>query len=657
MANTIQKSFLPSSKDVRYINRDFSQLKESLLNLAKVYYPNSYNDFSEASPGMMFIDMAAWVGDVLSYYTDQAYKESILDYASDRRNIISLARYLGYRPKPSRASTTVVDLYQLIPAKVGTSGDYMPDYKYALSIREGMVVSNNNGSTYILDEPVNFSVDSLVSPMEYSVYSRDSAGIPQFFLLKKTAKVSAGKFSVKTFSVGNPQPFLKLYLDDTDVLYIDSVVDSDNNKWYQVDYLAQELVPISIPNEPAYENDLSDYKDSVPYILSYTRTARRFTLNVDANNLSYLQFGSGDQSFEDEVVNLSSQDIGVGLTNIHKFNVPYDPNNFLCNQTYGISPSKTTLTVRYVSGGGLNSNCPSNDIRNVVSVEYDNSTIGLTGDEISLLNLVKSSLKVNNPLPAVGGKDAESDDEIRENATSFFASQNRAVSAEDYLVRVYSMPPRYGVISKAFVSANSSLTVNIKPILQGSVDSDNVANITDTAFGLRKISYDLSNPLAINLYVLSYDSNKNLTPVNPALTANLIKYMKSYKMLTDGINIIDGYVVNIGVDFSIITYKGFNKKEVLVNCLQSVKDFFNIDNMQFQQPINTSRLQLEIAKVEGVQSVVSVDIKNLTAKDGDYSSVEYDIKSATKNGIIYPSLDPSVFEVKYPDRDIRASTV
>lgn len=657
MPTNIQKSFLPIARDVRYINRDFSQLKESLINLAKVYYPDSYNDFSESSPGMMFIDMASWVGDVLSYYTDQAYKESILENASDRKNIIALSRYLGYRPKPSRAATTTIDIYQLVPAISGDNGDYIPDNNYALSIKEGMVVSNNNASSYILEDPVDFAVDSILSPLESSVYSRDSQGIPQFFLLKKTGRVSAGKYVTKTFSVDNPQSFLKLYLDETDVIRIESVIDSDNNRWYEVDYLAQELVMTSIPNEPSFETELTRFNDDVPNLITYLRTTRRFTLNTDSDNRSYLQFGYGTDLFEDEVVNLSSQDVGVGLTKIDKFNVPYDPNNFLSNQTYGIAPSKTTLTIKYVIGGGLSSNCPSNDIKNISSVDYDNSTEGLSGDEIALLNLVKNSVKVNNPFPATGGKDAETDDEIRENAMAFFASQNRAVTKDDYLVRVYAMPPKYGIVAKAHVITNNSLTVNVKNLLSGTVNNNNVGtvinNSNDSFF--RKLNYDVNNPFAINLYVLSYNADKNLIASNEALVTNIIKYLKLYRMMTDGINIIDGYVINIGVDFSIITYKGFNKKDVLLNCLEVVKEFFDIDNMSFQQPINTSRLQLEIAKVEGVQSVVSITIRNLTVRDGDYSPVEYDIAGATKNGIIYPSLDPSVFEVKFPDKDIRGN--
>jgi hypothetical protein len=273
--------------------------------------------------------------------------------------------------------------------------------------------------------------------------------------------------------------------------------------------------------------------------------------------------------------------------------------------------------------------------------------------------LVKSSVKADNPFPATGGKDAESNEEIKNNAKAFFASQNRSVTRDDYLVRVMSMPSKFGIVAKAYVITNNAITTNVKNLLQGTVDTGSVATVVNNNVDsyFRKINYNVNNPFAINLFVLSYDSNKNLTTVNEALVANIIKYLKGYRIMTDGVNIIDGYIVNIGVEFSIIAYKGFNKKDVLVNCLNTVKEFFNIDNWGFQQPINISQLQLEIAKVEGVQSIANLTIKNLTIRDGEYSPVEYDMVSATKNGIIYPSLDPSVFEVKYPDKDIKGTVL
>lgn len=657
MATTVQKSFAPNSKDVRYLNRDFTQLKQSLVDFAKTYFPNTYNDFSTASPGTMFIEMAAYVGDVLSYYTDYAFKEGLIQNATERRNILSLAKYLGYKVKPAQSAIGEIDVYQLCPSTVDDDGSYVPDPAYELLVKENMQVSNNAGTYFIVNDSIDFTVSTSLSPRTDTVYSRNADGTPEFFLMKKSGKISSGQILTKTFTIGTPSAFTKLTLDEDNVLGIIEVVDSDNNEWHEVEYLAQELVPISVPNDVEHEGELSTYKDSVPYILKYLRTPRRFTVNIDEDNLTHLEFGAGLEGFQEEFVTFDSRLIGLGLRNMSNYNIPLDPTNFLKNESYGIAPSNTVLTVRYLVGGGINSNSPSNAVRNIVSVEFANSTDGLPPEKIELLNTVKNSLQVNNSIAATGGKEGETDDEIKMNAIANFATQNRAVTREDYLVRVYSMPPKFGSIAKAQIISNSSLDVGVNRVLSGIVNTDNIGSVLDSSVEkyFRKASYDVSNPFSINIYLLAYDANKNLTPVNRALLTNLMTYLKRYRMMTDGVNIIDGYIINIGVNFTISVYKGYTKKEVLLNCIETIQNFFNIDNWGFSQPINLSQLQLEIAKVEGVQAIVELEIVNKTILDGTYSTVEYDISSATKNGIIYPSVDPSIFEIKYPDGDIKGS--
>ena len=651
---------MSANKNIKYINKDFNEFKASLIDYTKTYFPTTYNDFSPASPGMMFIEMASYVGDVLSYYTDYVFKESILSETKERRNIISLARYLGYKVKPARASAGKVDVYQLIPPKE-ENGEYSPNYDYALNIRENMQVSNNAGSTFLTSEPVNFSVDTDSSPLEISVYSRGTSNIPTFFLLKKTVNIRSGKIIKKNFSVGGKQSFLRLTLDEDNVLEIISVTDSDNNKWYEVDYLAQDVVLSGVPNDDNIEGHLAQYKDTVPYILKYLRTSKRFTTNVNENNKTYLEFGAGSTEVSDQLVNISSQKVGVGLSNFNSLNIPLDPSNFLNNDSYGLSPANTIITVTYSIGGGYEANSPSNGITNTDSYEMENSTEGMTPDEINLLNTVRSSLRVNNEEATTGGKGEETNEEIKQNAVALFAAQNRSVTRDDYLMRLYSLPAKYGTIAKAHITTNNSLEVGEKQILVGTV-SGSLATVdkTNVEEYLRKIVYDRSNPFAINAYILTYDSNKNLIVSNTALINNLLNYMKQYRILTDSINFIDGYVINIGVEFSIKVYKGYNKKEILTNVLDTVKGFFNIDQWEMNQPINLSQLRLEIANVEGVQSIVSLTVKNktpLTTGGQNYSSVEYDIEAASKDDIIYPSLDPCIFEVKYPDSDIKGTVL
>jgi len=658
---TTQKSFQPQSKEVRYLNKDFLSFREGLINFAKYYYPNTYKDFSESSPGMMFIEMASYIGDVLSYYTDYTFKESLLYNTTERKNIIALAKFLGYTTKPARAATGTIDVFQICPA-ILVDGIYIPDTTFALNIRDNMQVSNNVGASFLTSETINFSVDTDLSPRTTTIYQRDTTGAPTFFLLKKQAKVRSGRITTKTFTIGNMQSFLNLYLDESNVLEIISVVDADNNKWYEVDFLAQEMVLTDVPNTDSFEGMLSKFQTTVPYILNYLKTSRRFTANVDADNRTFLQFGAGTDGFADEIINLSSQQIGVGLSNITNLNLSLDPSNFLKNDTYGLAPSNTTLTITYTTGGGFESNSPSNSVINVDSVNVDNSTEGLLPEEASLLNTVKTSLRVNNPDATVGGAGPESDNEVRLNAIASFAAQNRIVTQSDYLARVYSLLPKYGSIAKAQVITYNSLDVNQNQILTGTVDTTNTATVQNqnTENFFRKIAFDRSNPFAVNLYILSFDENKHLTQANDALVSNLLTYLRKYRMLTDGINIVDGYIINIGVEFVVTTFKGYNRKDVLANAIESVQNFFNIDKWEFSQAINLSSLRLEIAKVEGVQSVVSLKITNLTpltTNGSDYSPIEYDIGAATKNDIIFPSLDPSIFECKYLDKDIRGAVI
>jgi len=660
MADIIQKSFNSSRREIKYLNRDFSSFKSSLIEYSKTYFPRTYKDFSDASPGMMFIEMASYIGDVLSYYTDYQFKESLMPYAEERKNVLALANYLGYKTKPTKSSTTNIDLYQLIPSIKDSNNNYIPDNNYALKIREYMEVSNESGVSFITTDPVDFSLDSKFSPREVTVYSRDNYGIPQFFLLKKSTKVIAGKITTSSFTVGASVPFYKISLSENNVIDIIDVKDSDNNKWYEVDYLAQDLIFTETENTSFTNNTYVQYSSEVPKLIKSFKTSRKFVVNVTANNTTYLEFGAGTDATSDEVIYPNSELVGIGLKNISNLNLNYDTSKLLNSETFGQSPSNTVLTVQYLVGGGLTSNSPSDTIKNISSVTYLNDVSGLNPSQNSLLTTVKNSFRISNPNPAVGGQNEESVEEIRQNALANFGSQNRTVTVDDYISRIYSIPPRFGSIAKVMVIPNSDLSISTnQTLLNGFVNNENQTTLINNSLenNFRKVNFDVSNPFSLNLYVLSYNSNKNLTQTNDALVYNIRHYLQKYKIISDSINIIDGYIINIGVDFKILVYNNFNRKEVLDQCLQKAKDFFNVDKWYFNQPININQLELELAKVEGVQSISEVVFKNLNQNDGNYSPHEYNLSEATHNKIIYPSLDPSVFEVKFPDNDIRGAVI
>jgi hypothetical protein len=658
MADTIQKNFSNiSMRDIKYLSKDFGTLKSSLIDYAKTYFPKTYKDFSDASPGMMFIEMAAYVGDVLSYYTDYQFKESLLPYAEERGNVIALAKFLGYKPSVSKAATAKLDIYQLVPSIRNSAGEYIPDETYCLNIREFMEVKNSSNVNYITEESVDFSVKSALSPREDVVYSRDDFGIPQFYLLKKSVTVMAGKIIIRSFNIGTPSPFYKLSLPESDVLNILNVVDSNNNKWHEVDYLAQDLVFTELDNTISNDGIYFQYKSVVPKLIKSLSTNKKFTVNVTPSNSTFLMFGPGTTSTIDEMIFPSAELVGIGLSNIKQLGISLDASTFLKMNNYGQAPSNTTLTINYIVGGGLSSNCPVGDITSITNVQFSNRTSIFTPTQLNLFQTVKNSLRVSNSEPAVGGDSEESIEQIRQNALVNFSAQNRVVTVDDYIARVYSMPPRLGSITKVTVKSDTAL--NVKDISNGFVDAENIATLikTSTDSYNRKLNCESSNPFSINMYLLSYDDNKNLTPLNEVIIQNLRKYLDRYKMLNDGINLIDGYIINIGVDFQILTYSNYNKQDVLNNCITKVQEFFNIDKWYFDMPINLGQLQLTIAQIDGVQSVTQLKIKNLTINDGNYSPHEYNIDAATINNIIYPSLDPSIWEIKHINDDIRGSVV
>lgn len=618
-------------KDINYLNKDFAQFRQNLITFAKQYFPNTYNDFNESSPGMMFIEMASYVGDVLSYYADQQFRESVLSSATENSNVLMLSQLFGYKPKLNSPAITTLDVYQLVPA-IGSGTNARPDYRYALAIQADMEVQSESGVVFRTLAPIDFSFSSSYDQTDVSVYEIDQSGNVQYYLLKKQVEAISGQIKESTYTFTTPNPYDKITLPDTNVLDITNVTDSNGNIWYQTDYLAQDTIFEDIANIPFNDPELSVFRSTVPYILKLKRTARRFVTRLRNDSRTEIQFGSGISSDADEEIIPNPKNVGSGLEYLQRItNSNIDPSNFLYTSTYGLAPNNTTLTVRYTIGGGIGDNVPANSITTINNVTYN------TANEIYGLNLsaIKNSVAVNNPVPAVGGKSRDEIENIRQNAIASFAAQSRAITREDYIARCYAMPVKYGSVSKAYIIQDTQQDTNDREYPRETI----------------------SNPLALNLYILTYDSNKNFTNANQALKENLRTYLSNYRMLTDAINIKNAYIVNIGIDFEIVTTPNSNSNEVILRCVNKLKQVFDNDRMQINGTINISNIISELDKIQGVQSVARFEIKNLYDTNLGYSGNVYDIQAATKNNIIYPSLDPCVFEVKYPNTDIKGRTI
>ena len=609
-------------KDVKYLNKDFAQFRQNLINFAKNYFPDTYQDFNESSPGMMFIEMASYVGDVLSYYTDTSFRESLLNSAQEDSNVLALSHLFGYKPKLNSPATSNLDVFQLVIAS-GSGENAAPDMSYALSIGSNMELESEEGVKFRTIQPIDFNDDP-----EISVYEIDGDKNVARYLLKKQVSVESGEIKQLEFSFDSPKPYDRITLPDTNVIDIVSIIDSAGNNWYNVDYLAQDTIFEDIANIPFNDPTLSKFRSTVPYILKLRKTPRRFITRLRDDNRLEIQFGSGISSDLDEEIIPNPKNVGMGLEYLKRTTTDsIDPTNFLYTSTYGIAPSNTTLTVRYTIGGAVTDNVGVNSITKINSISYLNET------NIVDLSDSKQSVAVTNSEPATGGKSKDNIESIRQNAMAAFAAQNRAITREDYIARVYAMPSRYGSVAKAYIVGDTQINVS---------DQTYPSDIID-------------NPYALNLYLLAYNTSGQFVESNQALKENIRTYISQYRMLTDAINCKTAFIINLAVDFEIITRPNFNSNEVILACIAKLKTLLSNERMQINGPIDISSLMTSLDKVNGVQSVVDFDFTNKVG--GVYSSNIYNVKSAIKNNILYPSLDPCIFEIKYPNDDIKGRVI
>ena len=607
-------------KDIKYINKDFTELRNQLINYSQTYFPTTYTDFSNTSPGMMFIEQAAYVGDVLSFYLDNQIQENFLQYSRQQSNIFDMAYMYGYKPRVTGLSNTIIDIYQQVPAKL-VNNEYVPDYDYALYIDANTSITTTSATavTFTLDNPIDFTVSSSLDPTNVSV-AQLSGGNPSFYLLRKSRNVFSGRINTTSFSVGAPQEFLTIELDQPNIAGIVDVIDSDGNKWYEVDYLGQELVFDGIKNTNT--NDPNTYLDGdTPYLLQTKSVETRFATRFLSSTRLQLQFGVGNPASTTEEIIPNSMNVGLGLPfEQNKLTAAYSPTNFIFTNTYGIAPSNTTLTIRYYTGGGVQSNVLSNTITNINTTNIKFIKGGLNP---TLAQYVFDSIASNNPAAASGGQDGDSIEEIRQNSISNFSTQLRNVTANDYLVRALSMPSKYGRISKAWTQ---------KP-------HADEANTT------------------LDIYVLTQDNQNHLNTASNTLKRNIRTYLNEYKMIGDTLSIKDAFIINFGINFQIVTYPNYNNNEVLERCIVALQTYFNINRWQINQPIILPDLYVMLDALEGVQTVKSVIIYNIAGTNSGYSEWAYDMNGANQNGTIFPSLDPSIFELKYPNIDIKGKVV
>ena len=606
---------MSDNNNVSYLNKTFSDFKSNLVNYAKTYFPTTYNDFSEASPGNMFIEMASYVGDVMSFYLDAQTQENFLIYAKEKENLYALAYAFGYRPKASYASSTNVDIYQLIPSIISGSNTSPNFNTYGLIIPANTsLTSNSTGTKFITIEKLDFTD---TGSTEITFIDAN------YYLFKKSVPAISAEIKSTSFTFASPQKYQNISITDDNILQILDVSGSDGNKYYEVPYLAQSSIFNPVTN-PTYSTD------QVPYLLSLQQVPRRFISRIISDDTLQLEFGAGLTNYADNVIIPTPDNIQLGLVpGISDLSDNYNKASVFFTRQYGLAPSNVTLQVRYLVGGGITSNIPSNDLTiiDTTGISFKNPSGPLSG---SVLNSVVST----NPNPSSGGRGGDEIEEIRNNALYSYSTQNRAVTKDDYIVRALSLPSDYGSISKVYITQDFERS-----------------NVSETISSTK-------NPLALDLYILAYNSSKQLVTSSDTLKNNLITYLNQYRMITDAINIKDAFYINIGINFDITILSGYNNQDIITNCITSLQNYFNIEKWQINQPIVISEIYSTLLMIKGVQSVIKVEIINKQDNTGNtYSPYGYDIPGATRNNNIYPSLDPSIFEIRYPNTDIQGRVV
>ena len=600
------------TKDIKYLNKDFLDFKSGLVEFAKNYFPDSYNDFSETSPGMMLIELASYVGDVMSFYQDVQLQETFLPYSKNESTLYDLSYLTGYRPKVTSVSETEVEIRQTVDAVVSGS-TYIPNWNQAAAIAENaqLVANTDKELSFITTRAVDFRLSSSFDPTQILLSEVDGGGIPISFVIIKKVPVYSGEIQTQTFTVGTVEKFLTLELDNVNIVNILDINDSNGNKWYEVPYLGLDEVYVDTVNT-GQDRSLS------PNVLETITSPYRFVSRVKSPTILEIQFGSGVAGTSDSGLIPDYRFVGEGTNlKISRIDTLYNPLNFLGNKAYGLAPNNTTLTVRYVVGGGVSSNVDANTITRIKS-----ATITTTGNDSSKL----TTITVINPKPAIGGRDKDSVVELKQNIRQSFSEQLRAVTKQDYAVRALSMPAKYGNIAKAFVT------------------QENIHR------GVQR-----ENSLAMDMYILCYNNNKHLVTASDTVRNNIKTYMSKYTMATDSLNILDAFVVNIGVLYDIVTRPGYSSRDVLDRCNRQLISYFDTSNWNIGQSVSTSSIYTLLDKVEGVQTVQNIRFENKVG--GTYSEYEYDMLGATKDGVLYPSYDPMIFEVKFPQIDIKGRVI
>jgi len=598
---------LPTHKKyppIKYTSRDFNTIRQDLIEYAKRYYPNTFKDFSEAGFGSLMLDSVSYIGDILSFYLDYSVNETFLDTAIEYENIIKIGKQLGYKFQGNPSSFGEVELYIIVPSL--TNGN-IPDTSYMPILKKGSTFSSLNGNGFSLTEDVNFA-----NPNNEIVVARvnNTTGIPLSYAVKTSGKVMSGIVETEEITIGEFQKFLRLELTAPNISEIVSIVDSEGNEYFEVDYLSQDVVYRSTTNTG--DNSEVTQANLRPFVVP-----RRFVVERDRRT-TFIQFGFGQEINEDNVEPLI--DPSKIILNKHGrdyySDTNFDPHNLLKTDKLGVAPSNTVLTVTYRTNEATNVNTSANSITSIGTPVFD------FVDESSLnsteVDNVVASLEVNNENPVVGDVTLPTVQELKNRIYSSFTSQNRAVTQEDYKIMCYSMPPQFGAVKRVSIKRDpSSLKRNL------------------------------------NLYVVSEDTNGRLIQTNNTIKENLKTWINSSRMINDTVDILDAKIINLGVEFIAIANLEANKFDVLTDAIEELTVFYN-RKLDVGEPFSITEVYSRLNKLDGIVDVSRVKIVQKTGLN--YSDQSFNIdNSYSDDGRYLIAPDNVIFEIKFPSNDIKGT--
>jgi hypothetical protein len=604
----LKNSIIKEPRQRNYLARDFDSLRAELVNYARRYYPDKIQDFSENGLGGLLIDFAAFVGDNMAFYLDHQYHELDPSLAVENRNV---ERHLLNSGVPvSGASPAVVDVSFYVQVPAGPTG---PNVDALPIVKANSTLLSDNGVQFILLEDIDFTKKKANGDYYATIKigKTSPSGAVLTYVLFMSGQCISGQETTDTFEIGSQfVPFRQLTLTNAHITQIISAYDSLGNDYYEVSALTDDVVYQNIPN---YREDSGD----VPEAIKIIPVPYRFTKNVNiGSRKTTLTFGGGSaDSLEDDIIPDPSS-FAIRYPYRRTFSrQPINPTKMMQTNTLGVAGTNTTLYVTYRYGGGLSHNVGPNEIRIVsqLTMTFPNNPSAVVAAQ------VRNSVEVSNENRAAGGEDALTINELKDLIPATKAAQERMVSRQDLLAHVYTIPSNFGRVYRAAVRANPN------------------------------------NPMATQLFIISRDAQGLLVTAPDSLKLNLVKYLSPYRMISDAIDVLDGQIINLRLNFDVVIDPSLNKQLVLTSVLNRLQQFFKTQNFYIDQPIILSEVRNSLSAIRGVISV-RPDALTFTTMTGvvnnrSYSDRTFDVASNTFKDIIFPP-PGGMFEIRYPEVDI-----